>query len=299
MEDLKAAADPQSGPLKKYQSMYNIVSEPSVTVSGIRTLTSKYQTLLDQATKEIQKLSREKQNLDKEKQKLLATNVEMAKELTKVYLEQKDWRKTEKGIRRANEEFAAEVEKLYAKEETLKEENDMLLKTITILGEEKVQQKEDLSEKLESLQNSLKLFEEEKAEQNVVVKKLFSENIKHVAELDTLRKTEKNLEELLNENEQLKLENNFLTTSQKNTSDRMHILSTELEGIMEELKEEKEKVKNLAAWREQVMEKNETLVMENVLLRQKSDNLEQMVNDEVGDISNILSTINILQGTQL
>ena len=45
----------------------------------------------------------------------------------------------------------------------------------------------------------------------------------------------------------------------------MHILSTELEGIMGELKEEKEKVKNLAAWREQVTEKNETLVMENVL----------------------------------
>ena len=42
-------------------------------------------------------------------------------------------------------------------------------------------------------------------------------------------------------------------------------MSTELEGIMEELQEEKEKVKNLAAWREQVMEKNETLVMENVL----------------------------------
>lgn len=35
-----------------------------------------------------------------------------------------------------------------------------------------------------------------------------------------MRKTEKELDELWNENEQLKLENNFLTTSQKNTSDR-------------------------------------------------------------------------------
>ena len=107
----------------------------------------------------------------------------MAKELTKIYLEQKDWRKTEKGMRKANEEFAAEVEKLYAKEETLGEENDMLLKTITILGEEKVQQKEDLTEKIDALQKSIKLLEEEKGQQNVVVKKLFSENIKHVAEL--------------------------------------------------------------------------------------------------------------------
>ena len=107
----------------------------------------------------------------------------MAKELTKIYLEQKDWRKTEKGMRKANEEFAAEVEKLYAKEETLGEENDMLLKTITILGEEKVQQKEDLTVKIDALQKSIKLLEEEKAQQNVVVKKLFSDIIKHVAEL--------------------------------------------------------------------------------------------------------------------
>ena len=35
-----------------------------------------------------------------------------------------------------------------------------------------------------------------------------------------MRKTEKELDELWNENEQLKLENNFLTTSQKNTLDR-------------------------------------------------------------------------------
>lgn len=45
----------------------------------------------------------------------------------------------------------------------------------------------------------------------------------------------------------------------------MHILSTDLERIRGELKEEKEKVKNLSAWREQVRERNENLVMENVL----------------------------------
>ena len=35
-----------------------------------------------------------------------------------------------------------------------------------------------------------------------------------------MRKAEKNQDELWSENEQLKLENDFLTTSQKNTSDR-------------------------------------------------------------------------------
>ena len=34
-------------------------------------------------------------------------------------------------------------------------------------------------------------------------------------------------------------------------------------------------------------------------LKVKSDNLEQLVNTEVGDIDNILHTINSLQGTQL
>ena len=100
-----------------------------------------------------------------------------------------------------------------------------------------------------------------------------------------MRKAEKNAEELRSENLQLEVENDFLTTSQKNTSDRytfrecvfrnlvyclsfgfrMHSLSTDLERIRGELKEEKEKVKNLSAWREQVREKNESLVMENVL----------------------------------
>ena len=45
----------------------------------------------------------------------------------------------------------------------------------------------------------------------------------------------------------------------------MHNLSRDLERIRRELKEEKEKVLNLSAWREQITEKNESLVMENVL----------------------------------
>ena len=42
-------------------------------------------------------------------------------------------------------------------------------------------------------------------------------------------------------------------------------MSTDLERIRGELKEEKEKVNNQSAWREQVKERNENLVMENVL----------------------------------
>ena len=300
MEDVEAVK-PQSGTLKKYQSMFNIFSEPSpsVTVSDIRTLTSKYQTLLDQATKEIQKLNKVQKSMKKEKTKLLATNVEMAKELTKIYTEQKQWREAEKGLLKANEELVAEVESLYAKQESLGEENDMLLKTITILGEEKVQQKEDLSEKIEELQNSVKSLEEEKANQDVIVKTLSSENTNHIAQLRILKKAEKNVVELRNENEQMKFEKEFLTASQKNTSDKMDILRKEYEDMRKELKDEKEKVKNLSVWRKQVTEKNESLVMENNQLRQKSENLQRIVDEEVGDIDNILSTIRQLQGTRL
>ena len=97
----------------------------------------------------------------------------------------------------------------------------------------------------------------------------------------------------------MKFEKEFLTASQKNTSDKMDILRKEYEEMRKELKDEKEKVKNLSVWRKQVTEKNESLVMENNQLRQKSENLQRIVDEEVGDIDNILSTIRQLQGTRL
>ena len=58
----------------------------------------------------------------------------------------------------ANEEFATEVENLYTKEEKL-------------------------MDKLENLQSANKSLEDERAQQKVVVKKMFSENLKNVAQL--------------------------------------------------------------------------------------------------------------------
>ena len=84
-----------------------------------------------------------------------------------------------------------------------------------------------------------------------------------------------------NENEQLKLENEFLTTSQKSTSDRssifssnfvfipkfnfirIHVMEKELEVLRLDIKEEREKVKNLSAWKDQISEKNQVLCVEN------------------------------------
>jgi len=79
----------------------------------------------------------------------------------------------------------------------------------------------------------------------------------------------------------------------------MHTMEKETEQIKNDLKDEREKVRNLSAWRDQLSEKNCILSTENEMLKVKSDNLEQLVNTEVGDIDNILHTINSLQGTQL
>jgi len=192
----KAEQTSKKQELIKYQSLSNLSCEPAaVTASGIRTLSSKYERLLSQATEEIQRLSEEKARLEAAHTKLLGSNVAMAEELRALYLQQREWRDTEKEMLIANEEFATEVENLYTKEEKLMDE-------------------------LEKLQSANKSLEDERAQQKVVVKKMFSENLKNVAQLEMFKKQQRMDEALKLENEQLKLENEFLTTSQKNTSDR-------------------------------------------------------------------------------
>ena len=61
-----------------------------------RTLSSKYERLLCQATEEIQRLTEEKARLEAAHTKLLGTNVAMAEELRTLYLHQREWRHTEK-----------------------------------------------------------------------------------------------------------------------------------------------------------------------------------------------------------
>ena len=61
-----------------------------------RTLSSKYERLLSQATEEIQRLAEEKARLEAAHTKLLGRNVAMAEELRTLYLHQREWRHTEK-----------------------------------------------------------------------------------------------------------------------------------------------------------------------------------------------------------
>ena len=63
--------------------------------------------------------------------------------------------------------------------------------------------------------------------------------------------------------EKFQLENTFLTASQKNTSDRLHVVEREMEEQAAILTEEREKLGNVTAWKDQIVEKNRKLTEEN------------------------------------
>ena len=63
--------------------------------------------------------------------------------------------------------------------------------------------------------------------------------------------------------EKFQLENTFLTSSQKNTADRLHVMEKEMEEQAAILNEEREKLVNVTTWKDQIVEKNKKLTEEN------------------------------------
>ena len=63
--------------------------------------------------------------------------------------------------------------------------------------------------------------------------------------------------------DQLKVENQWLVKSQRNTADRMHVKEGEVEVLKKELQEEKEKVKSMTSWKLQLLNKNKDLKEDN------------------------------------
>ena len=64
----------------------------------------------------------------------------------------------------------------------------------------------------------------------------------------------------------MKVENKWLDSSRKISSEKeskMHEMSNEVQDLRRELREEKEKVKKLADWKTQLVEKNKLLKEEN------------------------------------
>lgn len=267
--------------LSKYQSLSNINMDCGVSVQDIRNLTTTYQKLLAQATKEITKLNLEKTKLEKENEKLLGTNVEMAEETRNLIVEKKQWADLEQEILKTNEELAEEVDKLYKSEDRILLERDKM--------SEKV---ESLRRETENLRDENTKLAEEKQKQNVVIDKLNQENLRNFGTLEILKKE---LEMEKSTREKFQLENTFLTSSQKNTADRLHVMEKEMEEQAAILNEEREKLVNVTTWKDQIVEKNKKLTEENEKLLFRTEHLESLVNQEIGDITNILHTIKMIQ----
>ena len=121
-------------------------------------------------------------------------------------------------------ELAEEVDKLYKSEDRILLERDQI------------------SEEMISLRTT--------------IQKLLQDNLNSSAGLE-----EK--ESVRRENEQLKLENELLTSSQKNTADKLHVVEKSMENLRRELVKESQKCVDLAAWKDQIVEKNKKLTAEN------------------------------------
>ena len=118
---------------------------------------------------------------------------------------------------------------------------------------------------------------------------------------------------------QLKTENQWLVNNQKGKKsvDAKDESQKQFEMYKKELKDEKEKVENLAVWKSQLSDKNKELKEENKRyietgdgdkivplyywsfsrLLNKVEDLERLMNDEVTDINEILNVIDTIQVT--
>ena len=73
----------------------------------------------------------------------------------------------------------------------------------------------------------------------------------------------KELEREKSTKEKFQVENDFLTSSQKNTADRLRVMEKEMEEQVATLTEEREKLVNVTTWKDQIIEKNKKLTVEN------------------------------------
>jgi len=135
--------------------------------------------------------------------------------------------------------------------------------------------------------------------------KLETENFEYVVENGNVKKSHDEQldieQELKKEISRLNLENQWLINNQKSQKDTMESTDDvdeddeDMEKMKKELRDEKEKVKNLTSWKSQLAEKNKELKADNERLFKRSEYLEGLVNDEVTDIDEILTVINNIQ----
>lgn len=113
---------------------------------------------------------------------------------------------------------------------------------------------------------------------------------------DQLQRVQGRCRELEQDNAKLKHE------AKAKVSPNHHVVSAVVEPQQQQSRTPKmeeliEKNKNLSEWREQLIAKNKALTEENVKLKNKCQNLEDLLNEEETDISDVLELIKKMQGS--
>jgi len=96
----------------------------------------------------------------------------------------------------------------------------------------------------------------------------------------------------------VQVENQWLISNQKANAakeQKVEDSKRELIALRTQLKEEKNKVRDISEWKAQLLETNEKMKAENLRLLAKAEELENLVNAEATDIDEVLNMINGMQ----
>jgi len=257
----------------------------------------------------------EKSVLERQKENLQNSVSVLTTDKNKLLKEIKDLENDgEKSLMKAEEEYRDKILKLDAEINSLQRE----LEAEQILKEDSENHADELTNELEHVKDEIKKVEEEHREQvdeisdrylkqiKILERKsesLAAENFELAVEKEAIDKKMKSMSETKRKMElelnQLKVENQWLVNNSKknNIKNTAEDMEREIHDLRLELKAEKEKVRNLSEWKNQLAEKNKILKEENNRLLKKTDDLELVMNDEVADINEMLKAIQNLQDT--
>lgn len=220
--------------------------------------------------------------------------------------------KTEEELK---DEFDKEKEMLEAK---ISHEREELIK-LRDEREKGEQQLEQLSQELDTVDLELGDIKKNNTEKELQMRESYERKVSQIESrinklrLENSRYSKENeeaamhVEELENmetklrlEIKQIKVENQWLISNQKANAakeQKVEDSKRELIALRTQLKEEKNKVRDISEWKAQLLETNEKMKAENLRLLAKAEELENLVNAEATDIDEVLNMINGMQVT--
>jgi len=218
--------------------------------------------------------------------------------------------KTEEELK---DEFDKEKEMLEAK---ISHEREELIK-LRDEREKGEQQLEQLSQELDTVDLELGDIKKNNTEKELQMRESYERKVSQIESrinklrLENSRYSKENeeaamhVEELENmetklrlEIKQIKVENQWLISNQKANAakeQKVEDSKRELIALRTQLKEEKNKVRDISEWKAQLLETNEKMKAENLRLLAKAEELENLVNAEATDIDEVLNMINGMQ----